>query len=131
MTDGDTDVLAQLRENIERNTDNKFGSIACCQLLWGSETSKNFLERYGCGKTFDVLLAADIVYSPIIIQPLWETVQTLLNRTTGIFVLAYTQRDLKVSIGDVLSAAQEAGFLFEGPEDNSEGIYIFRWKDSA
>lgn len=137
LTDGDTDVLPHLRENVERNTNSQFGNIACHQLLWGIDTSNNFLDRQCGGDTFDIILAADIVYAPIIVQPLWETVQTLLSRGTGIFLLAYTQRDLKVSIENVLSAAQEAGFSYEGPKqwddpkDSTEGIYIFRWKHNA
>lgn len=134
LTDGDTDVLAHLRDNVKKNANTELGHISCHQLLWGSETSKSFLENHCNRKTFDVLLAADIVYSPVIIQPLWETVKTLLSRDTGIFLLAYTQRVLHVSFEeDVLSAAQEAGFSYVGPKqwespiDKTEGIYIFRW----
>jgi len=140
ITDGDTEALVCLRENVELNrikqeanskSSDNVGEVTCCQLLWGTDTSLAFLEQQN-GEKIDVLLASDIVYSPVIIQPLWETVQCLLD-SKGIFVFAYARRKVPVSIEDVLAAAEEAGFQYERCEesDDDEGIYIFtfRWKN--
>ena len=66
LTDGDTDTLAQLRDNVIENTnqdggtkpiasadneqrnerDNELHSVSCHQLLWGKETTEAFCERH-------------------------------------------------------------------------------------
>ncbi|KAL7463285.1 hypothetical protein ACHAXS_003659 [Conticribra weissflogii] len=145
ITDGDTEALVYLRRNVERNrvkrgraddesndqSNDHVGEVACRQLLWGRDTSLAFLERQR-GEKFDVVLASDVVYSQVIIRPLWETVQCLLD-PKGIFVFAYARREVPATMEDVLAAAEEAGFRYEMCEesDEEEGIYIytFRWKD--
>ena len=86
MTDGDTDALAKLRSNVDRHKCNDM--VTCQQLLWGKETAKSFLEKHAGGEQYDVFLASDVVYVAEIINPLFETVQTLL-KTDGIFLFAY------------------------------------------
>lgn len=130
LTDGDTDAMAQLRENVRLNippTESK--SISCRQLLWGHQTTTDFLQLYGEGKTFDVLLASDVVYVQDIITPLFETVQVLLSRG-GFFLFSYcTRRRVDVKIESVLTAGDEAGFSHKCVDD-TDGIltFVFRWK---
>ena len=133
LTDGDTEALVYLRENVESNKSKDGttgGDISCNQLLWGRQTSLDFLEQHG--EKFNVILASDIVYSPVIIEPLWETIQCLLD-THGVFVFAYARRKVPVSIDDVLEASKKAGFRYEKcvETDEEKGIYIykFRWKN--
>jgi predicted nicotinamide N-methyase len=154
LTDGDTDALVQLRENVERNkskTDSGEGNnnaaiISCHQLLWGRQTAMDFLERqhhHGQTQTqpllFDVVLASDVIYVADIIPPLWETIQSLLT-PNGVFLLAYAKRKVPVSFALVLSAAEEAGFSHECLQDNADAdadadaddglyLYAFRWKN--
>lgn len=131
LTDGDTDALIHLRENVKINTVKERGDdITCHQLLWGSDTSKKFLEKHARGQKFDILLASDIIYVKSIIAPLWETVQTLLTKENGIFVMAFAKRRVPVSIEFVLQSAEEAGFTHELVSEHDEGIwvYLFRWK---
>ena len=66
-------------------------SIHCHQLLWGRQNTINFLARHCSNQQFDVLLASDVVYVADIIQPLMESVQTLLRRD-GTFLFAYCSR---------------------------------------
>lgn len=131
LTDGDTDALPYLRENVEQNKATHMGSIDCSQLIWGQETSLDFLKKQK-EERFDVILASDIIYSPVIIQPLWETIKTLLD-PRGTFVMAYARRKVPVSIEEVLSAAEEAGFVYEecAESDNEKGVFIytFQWKE--
>jgi predicted nicotinamide N-methyase len=135
ITDGDTDALKLLRENIETNrladSSHEDGNetVVARQLLWGQATAQSFVERYGA---FDVIIASDIIYAAVIVEPLWETVQTLLPRTSQArFIMAYARRKVPITIDKVLGAGDLAGFRCElVKEDDDEGIWIyeFRWK---
>lgn len=164
ITDGDTDALLHLRENVARNrapftTSHQDGAVdnhlfdtrivTAAQLLWGHDTTQTFIhqrqrqqqkrqqnsqapQRNTSPDTFDVLIASDIIYALVIVEPLWETVSLLLNRHEGaVFVMAYAQRDVPVTIDMVLQAAKKAGFSYELVDENPEGniwVYNFRWK---
>lgn len=148
ITDGDTDALVQLRENVRRNKmvkddDNK--EVTAHQLIWGRESTQLFLQRHCTTaaeeeqtqqqpkpQLFDVLLASDIIYARVIVEPLWETVQELLRRTPeAVFVMAYARRDVPVTIDMVLEHAEECGFNHKLVDEHPEGIWVyeFRWKD--
>lgn len=138
ITDGDTDALSHLRDNVERNR--RSSHVEARQLLWGRDTTARFLERQRQAKNsqippqeyhYDVLLASDIVYAAVIVQPLWETVAMLLQRTAdAVFIMAYAQRDVPVTIQDVLEAADQAGFDHQLVAEDPQGIWVyeFRWK---
>lgn len=134
VTDGDTDALVLLRQNIERNRPAEKDAverISCNQLIWGKESSSAFLEHHK-GKLFDVLIASDIIYAECIIEPLWQTIQTLLCRKRGVFVMAFARRKVPVSREYVLESANRAGFQYElVREDTEEGIwiYLFRFQE--
>ena len=160
ITDGDTDALVHLRENVKRNRVTATNSdnhqpvdtriVTAAQLLWGRDTTQTFMrkaeeqqqvlqqqhhdgqiETLASAATFDVLIASDIIYALVIVEPLWETVQLLLRRhEEAVFVMAYAQRDVPVTIDMVLKAAEEAGFSNELVDENPEGniwVYNFRW----
>jgi predicted nicotinamide N-methyase len=136
ITDGDSDALVHLRDNIDRNrpeiANENESNISCHQLIWGQETSTTFLEHHGHGQTFDVLLASDIIYAKCIIEPLWETIKTLLSRPNGVFVMAFARRKVPISIEYVLESSVEAGFVYElAEEDSKDGIwvYLFRFQN--
>jgi predicted nicotinamide N-methyase len=118
VTDGDTDALVQLRNNINTNRCN--GNISAVQLLWGIDTAKAFLEAHGNGDdensstcSFDVILASDIIYAAAIIDPLWETIRILLSYPDGIFWMAFARRKVPVTIDFVLNRAKDYGFCYE------------------
>jgi predicted nicotinamide N-methyase len=130
ITDGDSDALQLLKENLERNkSDDTTCMVSVHQLIWGKDTAQKFSKRHG---TLQVLIASDIIYARCIVEPLWETVQTLLERTmSSKFIMAYfSKRKVNVTIDVVLEHAQEAGFEFELVEEDPEGvhIYVFQWK---
>jgi len=143
ITDGDSDALVHLRENVERNRPSEggdAGKISCHQLIWGKESSEHFLARVASDRKYDVLLASDIIYAAVIVEPLWETVRTLLKKPGdggeegGVFVMAYARRKVPVSIELVLETAVENGFVYElVKEDKEEGIwvYVFRFSDES
>jgi predicted nicotinamide N-methyase len=130
VTDGDTDAMKYLRQNVEQNRLENNMKVSSRQLLWGKDTSLTFLEHCN-GETFDVLLASDIIYAMVIIPPLWETVQMLLRKPDGVLVMAFARRKVKVSIDYVLTSAEEAGFSYERVDKQDvDGIFVyaFRWK---
>ena len=152
ITDGDTDALVHLRENVQRNEapihsnnddDNNNNdhdnlpdtrTVTAAQLIWGQDTTEKFLRKQGQDgqTTYDVLIASDIIYALVIVEPLWETVRLLLSRhEKAVFVMAYARRDVPVTIDMVLKAAEEAGFSHELVDENPEGIWVynFRWKE--
>mmetsp|Transcript_22178 Transcript_22178/g.33636 ORF Transcript_22178/g.33636 Transcript_22178/m.33636 type:complete len:291 (+) Transcript_22178:30-902(+) len=133
ITDGDTDSLNNLRENIDLNRQEKFTSkISCHQLIWNRSNAALFLENHAESQTFDVMLASDIIYAKGIIEPLWATVQVLLARS-GVFVMAYASRNyVPINIEYVLELSVNAGFEYELAEEDTENeifVYLFRWKD--
>ena len=139
VTDGDSNAVRHLRQNIRDNrrtsdADDDASHVCGRQLLWGRDTSEAFLDQCG-GNRFDVLLASDIVYSPVIVPPLWETVQVLLDEADGVFVMAFARREgLKVTLEDVLHSAAAAGFSHERVDGRDvEGIFVyeFRWSGAA
>ena len=126
LTDGDTDALACMRENVRRNCpDDTSGTgrgnprISCRQLLWGRSAAEAFLHEQPRQEKFDIILAADVIYAPSIVEPLWETVRTLLkpdrpgpsSTPPPCFVLAFARRRVPVKLAEVLEAAARAGFI--------------------
>jgi predicted nicotinamide N-methyase len=124
ITDGDSDVMLQLHENIQRNKRGT-SSVACHQLIWGRETSHDFLNnKQNQGQGFDVILASDIIYSAVIVEPLWETIQTLLS-TNGEFWMGFcAKRKVPIKINTVLEAAERSGFSSTLVQEK-EGIHIY------
>ena len=119
MTDGDVDTLVNMRENVTRNGIED--GIQCPQLIWGQQLPE-FLQQYASDGPFEVVLAADIIYVTEILEPLWETVDTLLA-PRGLFLLAYARRNVPIDL--VLEQATERGFAWSCPE-NAEGVFLFR-----
>ena len=138
MTDGDTDVLRQLRSNLPLNDiiiQEHEEQLSCHQLLWGQSSSQAFLQHYCANQPVDLILASDVIYTPVVIRPLWQTVQTLLRKQRGIFLMSYeSKRQIRVSLQDVLSPASDMGLtcecLVERPE---EGMFVwkFTWDNES
>ncbi len=147
-SDGDVDVLNNLRYNINRNcvqlqdhhakenggskvldsesssgsssstststgSDSAGGNISSTQLIWGRD-----LEAFkSTHKRHPVIVATDVFYAPQSIEPLWHTVDELLE-PGGTFFLSFFPH--KVSIAAVLEEAEKLGFKWTCP-DISEG----------
>ncbi|KAG7347593.1 type 12 methyltransferase [Nitzschia inconspicua] len=160
VTDGDTDALVQLRKNIQTNRVSY--NVSAEQLIWGQDTAQAFLKAQKQHQLendgrFDVVLASDIIYSKVVIDPLWETIRSLLSRAGGSFWMAFARRKVPVSIDFVLEKGTEYGFrhklvaesAFVDDENNSTDdgienskiedaaggdkvfIYVFEWEDES
>ena len=128
MTDGDTDVLKLLRENIESNTEAKDDRISCQQLLWGEEHATTFLSQQPEERKFDIILGSDLIYVNSVIKPLFESVRILLrDRKDCKFIMAHCSRRKgnEVDLSTVSKVADEFGFNKEILLEDSEDISIF------
>lgn len=129
VTDGDTDTLKNLRANVSRNcfkdttnVDDPIHNICCEQLVWGNETQIQSLQRR-TGR-FDVILGSDIIYLEEILDPLWQTIDQLLEPVNGKFLLSYARRNVAFDL--VLDKATKHGYGLCVPSAACEGIFIFR-----
>jgi len=170
LTDGDTDTLKQLRQNVHDNVPPSTSScstttstktihhdsknfarasddhqISCHQLLWGRETARRFRERHATRNSghedtnitngdddssrFQVILASDVIYTNVVIVPLFATVQELLHLTRGVFLMAYeSKRKVHVDLNDILEQAQRVGLEYECiDQDDSNGIFVWKF----
>jgi predicted nicotinamide N-methyase len=133
MTDGDTQTLLRMRENVRRNCDNGIGdasittternAISCRQLIWGSPYVEKFLERHG---RFDRIIGADVIYTRESVLPLLDTVVCMLKKPHGQFVLSRFCQWNNVDDEIVIEAAKLRCLDCTRP---SEGIYVFGWND--
>ena len=136
MSDGDTDVLEQMRKNVDYNlhsTDMKRHTkvLACRQIIWQKNKDvEDFRQRWcvreqGCDG-FDIIMGADIIYTESAVVPLFDTVTSLLSKQNpqAKFLLAYARRN--VNIDFVLDHAKKCGLIWFEPKD-AEGVYIFSW----
>jgi predicted nicotinamide N-methyase len=113
LTDGDVDTMENLQRNVEKNNcDSK--KVSCPQLIWGY-SDQNPPEKV------EIILAADIIYVTEILEPLWETISTILD-PEGLFVLGFVRRNVPLDL--VLEHASKHGFVWTGPPD-VEGVFVF------
>ena len=139
LTDGDTDALEQLRRNVELNCPESEGnstdySLNVRQLLWGRETSIEFLKERDYNrketKLFDLMFGSDLIYVPGNIRPMFETVEALLHKN-GVFLFAYcSRRQGSTTMDLVLEEADQIGLSYECVRNTEEDIFVYRfqWK---
>lgn len=126
-TDGDLDVLRNLRFNMKQNqfsnNQTNVSKVSCPQLIWGEDLN-DFEDMY---EKQSVIMATDVFYSRHLVDPLWRTVDRLLE-ADGIFLLSFCPHN--VSIRFVLDKAREMGFTWSCPNicenggDNDEHEYV-------
>lgn len=125
LTDLDTHAMQKMRENVQMNCSNNEDedkTIVCQQLKWGNvSTDHPFLQKHGL---FDLVLAADVIYVPESIDPLFDTA-TMLLVEGGKFLLCWITRWNNVPEDLVLGAAEARNLEFSQPE---KGIYVFEKK---
>lgn len=90
LTDGDTETLYQLRQNVSNNIEEEdTNCISCHQLLWGQESARQFCARHNLlqeandsnvSESIDLVIASDVIYVYKVIEPLFKTVSVLLQQ---------------------------------------------------
>ena len=126
MTDGDTNVLDNLRYNIGENNLNRVDNtrvVECTQLIWGRDVDK-FSETNG---RYDVMIAAECLYMVPSLKPLWETVQKLLS-PSGVFI--FTNPNNQVDIDMVLEVASQYHFTWTTIGQAKGKVYLFRSEET-
>jgi len=120
MTDGDTKTLKGMRANVKQNCGEDLGDrIICKQLLWGSPHMEKFLEQYG---SFDIIFAADVIYTRNSIEPLMDTVVCLIKKKGGKFILSRYTKWHNIDDEVVIEIAKQRCLECIRPV---EGIFIF------
>lgn len=133
LSDGDTDTLKQLRQNVKSNTKDDEGNISCKQLLWGEKHAKDYLSQQPEEESkFDIILGSDLIYVQQVIRPLFETVRVLLSDKDGSkFLMAHCARreGNEVELQMVFDVADEEGFSSEVLiQDDDISVFSFRSK---
>lgn len=124
-TDGDVDVLENLRYNIDFNIGDAGATsesededtskrIQCPQLVWGEEM-KEFEDKYDKP---DVIIGTDVLYFTRNLEPLWQTINALL-KPGGKFVLSFATHS--VTVAEILEAARHYGFKWKKPNISGHG----------
>lgn len=149
MTDGDTDVLTEMRYNVDQHLINDMERnkrdendatsttsmnkpsdviIPCRQLLWGKKHIDSF-KKYIVDNmnnddgSFDIIIASDVIYVEYILDDLFETIVGMLSPSQDSkFILAYARRAVDISL--VFECATKHGLIWIAP-DETEGVYIF------
>ncbi|KAL7426164.1 hypothetical protein ACHAXM_000345 [Skeletonema potamos] len=121
ITDGDHQVMKNLRYNVELNglpladaansSSSKHATIACPQLIWGKNHAIDFEKQYG---KQDVIIATDCVYITQSVYPLFETINELLGME-GLFLFVNTCAST-CPMDDVFKIANEYGFVSSDDE---------------
>ncbi|XP_064934651.1 uncharacterized protein LOC135587321 isoform X1 [Musa acuminata AAA Group] len=114
-TDGDTEALSLLRENIISNLETSLlNKIVVKRLLWGNtEDIKAIKDLCGHSGGFEIIIGTDVTYNYDAISPLFETARELIsNRENGnckpALVLCHIQR--RVDESSIISTALHFGF---------------------
>jgi predicted nicotinamide N-methyase len=131
LTDGDTETLKQLRKNVKENVIDDHDNLSCHQLLWGKDTAQEFLTQQSIQNEhlFDVILGSDLIYVTSVISPLFETVKTMIQPESGVFVMAHCarRRGNEVHVDMVLDEAEKQGFTYKVVNEE-EDISVFEFR---
>ena len=108
--------------------------LPCRQLIW-QRGVEEFKKRWCTDEQnqdgFDIIMGADIIYTEEAVEPLFNTVSSLLSKANphSKFLLAYARRNVKIDF--VLNYAEKCGLIWSQPKDAEEGVYIFCWKNGT
>ena len=131
LTDGDTDTLHQLRQNVADNTsasNDHQQHISCHQLLWGSESTRQFCARHNLllankspatANSIDLVIASDVIYVDKVIAPLFETVAVLLQQQKS----GNDQQEEETDNAHTAATSQQPTFLM-AHSDRREGSSV-------
>ncbi len=143
ITDGDHQVMKNLRYNVELNglqvadaatsESSKNATISCPQLIWGKNHAIDFEKQYG---KQDVIIATDCLYVTQNIYPLFETANELLNNVgVFLFVNSYPWVCTRENILEIskefgfVSSDDELWYHDDDREKRKNPVHVFRRKE--
>jgi predicted nicotinamide N-methyase len=125
VSDGNARVLQLASQNAAANlTPSQLQAMAFSQLQWEAAADPNW--KYEEGEQFDVILAADVTYSPDFIPLLMQVIRRLSSKTADIFI-AHTTRsktngaDKSLDQFNTLFEVERIEVLSRGIADCSDG----------
>ena len=150
LTDGDTDTLGNMRDNVSNNIEDNGevkDTIICKQLLWGRNV-EGFKEKWA-PNGFDVVMVcfmitrmyllyptyiievltscfylfkgSDIIYAKEYIEDMFQTVSVLLSSSPGsVFLVSHMKRNPTLSFDSVFECAEKNGFQWSAPDGDTE-----------
>lgn len=96
VTDGNTSLLSNFKENMDLNTLDFKAEIRIDQLIWGS-SHNHISETEQISPPFlpkaDIALGADVTYDALVVPLLCETISTFLVQGTQLVLIAATIRN--------------------------------------
>lgn len=109
-TDGDTEALTLLHENVASNIDpGLIQKMVIKKLTWGKKEDIMAVKEHG---SFDLIIGTDVTYYTEAISPLFETASDLTAKNNGemrsSLILCHVQR--RVHEESIVSAAAGYGF---------------------
>ncbi|XP_020575248.1 uncharacterized protein LOC110021186 isoform X2 [Phalaenopsis equestris] len=114
-TDGDSEALQLLRENISSNLQQSLlEKIAIRKLIWGRKQDLEVIKELDCfNGGFEVIIGTDVSYSPEAISPLFFTSKELIlkkddGESKPCLILCHIER--RVDEDSIVSAASDFGF---------------------
>jgi len=130
-TDGDTEALKLLHENVALNVDpRQIQKMVIESLTWGNKEDVSVVKELG---SFEIIIGTDVTYYAEAISPLFETASDLIAKNDDgdmrpALILCHIQR--RVDEGSIVSAASQFGFKlvdrwFNGMDPN--GGIIGSW----
>ncbi|KAK5583500.1 hypothetical protein RB653_005096 [Dictyostelium firmibasis] len=137
FTDGDEKSLPLLRDNVQsnsnlfnnkinnnNNSNNNNDRISIERLYWGNNqpTLDSFKEKYSNKYNFDIVIGSDLIYVDASIEPLFFTVDSILNTNKsgvgkGTFYLSFLDRKNHFPI--LKSVSEKYNFTMENIELNT------------
>jgi len=128
-TDGDTNALDMLTQNITSNIKPPFLSkLITKRLQWGNSDHIEAIKEIN-NEGFDVIIGTDVTYIPEAILPLFATAKELIS-SKGALILCHVLR--RVDEPSILSAAFKFGFRLvdqwpAGTPNNPSNSIIGSW----
>ena len=129
LTDGDTEVLENLRYNVKDSAlvdpSSTTSSISCPQLIWGKNLDA-FARSYG---KQDIVISTDCGYMTKCLVPMFETVHKLLDPENGLFLFVNISSS-QSPLEKVLERAHQCGLELcpNTKSEKNDQVHIFRHK---
>ena len=125
-TDGDSNALALLSDNVNSNDDIITRNTLKIELLeWGCIEHIEKVHRITSGRGFDVIIGSDVTYVAEAVPLLFATAKALmakpiLGKPNPLLILCHVERHVNEQF--ILSSANNSGFTLDGkwPEEKDD-----------
>ncbi|KAH7292904.1 hypothetical protein KP509_28G002900 [Ceratopteris richardii] len=116
-TDGDSDALALLAENLKMNAESFASTEVFIEpLSWGCEEQMDVVKQRTDMQGFDILLGSDVTYVPAAVPLLFASAKGLIakaepGKSEPVLLLCHVERHVNEAF--ILDCAQKSGFFLQ------------------